>query len=352
MGDTLSKGLHKKPNWAVERKRIRLSQEFLVETTFLDSSARLPLVLKPAVSGICLATWAESNRDYIEALLLKYGALLFRGFDTHSITDFERVAKAISPELIEYGERSSPRSKLSEGIYTSTDHPADQYILLHNEQSYTLNWPMKIWFCCLLPSQSGGRTPIADSRKIFERLDPQIIERFAEKGVMYLRNYGDGLALSWREVFQTNDRSIVEEHCRNADIEFEWKDSNRLRTRQVRPAIRKHPKTQETVWFNHALFFNVLGLDSAARESMLAVVDEDDVPFNTFYGDGSPIDHYVLDEIRMAYRQETVSFEWQQSDILILDNMLMAHGRDPYEGPRKVVVAMAEPYAAQLASNK
>jgi alpha-ketoglutarate-dependent taurine dioxygenase len=244
-----------------------------------------------------------------------------------------------------YGERSSPRHVLSGNIYTSTDHPADQHILLHNEQSYTLNWPMKIWFFCVQPARQGGRTPIADSRRIYSRLPAPIVEKFAQKQVMYVRNYGDGLGLSWQEAFQTDNHRIVEEHCRRDAIEFEWKDGDRLRTKQIRPAVRTHPRTRETIWFNHAVFFNVHSLDRAARDSLRAGINDFDLPFNTFYGDSSPIEPSVVEHIYEVYRQEQVAFDWQAGDILMLDNMLVAHGREPFVAPREIAVAMAEPYS-------
>jgi|SRR5689334_12820571 len=320
---------------------VRVSQADLVSVgQGLDS---FPLGLRAGVDDISLIDWVGNNREKIESLLCKHGALLFRDFKVDSIQSLADFAGALSSSLIEYGERSSPRTRLSGGVYTSTDHPADQNILLHNEQSYTLNWPMRIWFLCVIPAASGGRTPIADSRKILKRLDPDLVQKFTAKKIMYVRNYGD-LGLSWQEAFQTDDKRVVEQYCHHAQIEVEWKEKDRLRTRQLRPAVRKHPVTGDLVWFNHAVFFHISSLQSQARESMLSVIDEDDAPFNTFYGDGSAIEDSELDAIRRAYQDETRSFTWQKNDILMLDNMLTAHGREAYEGPRKIVVAMAEPF--------
>ena len=280
--------------------------------------------------------------DFIQDALARDGALLCRGLETTA--DFERFARTVSPRLIEYGERSSPRTRISSGIYTSTDHPPDQPIVLHNEQSYTLNWPMKIWFYCARPAETGGRTPLADSRKILQRLPPDIVDRFEQKQIMYVRNYNPGVGLSWREAFQTDNCGEVERYCEQEGIDVEWRDNDRLRTRQLRPAVRPHPATGERVWFNHALFFNLSSLEASARATMLAVVDESEVPFNTFYGDGTPIEPAVIDEIRNAYDSETVKFDWQRGDLLLVDNMLVAHGREPFTGDRRVLVAMAEPY--------
>jgi alpha-ketoglutarate-dependent taurine dioxygenase len=326
---------------------VKLSAEALVQGSYFEPEQRLPLIMQPAVSGLDLTAWATQHRESIESRLVEHGAILFRGFEVSSAEQFQQFASAVSSELIEYGERSSPRTRIHSRIYSSTDHPADQYIILHNEQSYTLNWPLKIMFCCALPALEGGNTPIANSRKILGRLDQQLVRRFIEKKIMYVRNYGDGLGLPWQEVFQTEERLVVEEHCRRMSIEVEWKSSNRLRTRQVRPAVRKHPLTGELTWFNHALFFNNSSLETSVRESMLQAVKEADLPFHTLYGDGTPIEPATLEEMEDAYRQETVSFRWEQGDVLVLDNMLTSHGREPFAGPRKVLVSMADPYASK-----
>ncbi|HET8781192.1 MAG TPA: amino acid adenylation domain-containing protein [Pyrinomonadaceae bacterium] len=328
---------------SVKPRAVTFSGEALFKTSYLEPDQRLPLVIQSSFAEVDLATWAKRYEQMIETELLRHGAILFRGFNVNSIHAFEEFTRAASQELVEYGERSSPRTQLSPGIYTSTDHPADQHIVLHNEQSYTLNWPMKIWFCCQQPAPEGGQTPIADSREIYRRLDPALIRLFEKKSVMYVRNYGDGLGLPWQEVFQTTSREDVEEHCSHAAIECEWKDGDRLCTRQVRPAVRIHPKTGEWVWFNHALFFHVSSLD-AATQAAFAGLTADELPFNTLFGDATPIDQSLMQEIAEAYKRQTVSFPWQTGDVLMLDNMLVAHGREPFTGPRKVIVAMADPF--------
>jgi hypothetical protein len=161
-----------------------------------------------------------------------------------------------------------------------------------------------------------------------------------------VRNYGGGLDLPWQKVFGTADRGEVERFCQGAGIAYEWKADGELRTRQVCQAIAAHPRSGEVVWFNQAHLFHVSSLDPRTREGLLAVVPESDLPRNAYLGDGAPIDGGLLDEIREIYRQLAGGFPWLAGDIVLADNMLVAHGRTPFRGPRKVLVAMAEPYRA------
>jgi alpha-ketoglutarate-dependent taurine dioxygenase len=289
-------------------------------------------------------TWVAENKTNIADQLLEHGGILFRGFGVRTTREFERFIELASGEMLEYSERSSPRSRVTDrNIYTSTDYPPQQSIFVHNENSYKRNFNLKIFFFCETPALQGGATPIADCRNVYARISPEVRERFVEKGWMYTRIYGDGFGLDWQTTFQTRDRNVVEEHCRRNGIATEWTSDGRLKTRAVLPAVIKHPVSGETVWFNHATFFHVSTLEAGLREGLLASFEnEADLPTNTYYGDGSNIEPETLDELRAAYRQETVSFPWQRGDILMLDNILAAHGRAPYEGPRKILVGMTE----------
>jgi alpha-ketoglutarate-dependent taurine dioxygenase len=335
-------GSNLKTPGGVKRRAIDLSRQEFAHTETLPPGASLPLIIKPAVHGASLLAWASNRREFIHAKLMEHGAILFRGF-FDSISEFELFIRTVSGDLAPYQDRSSPRHPVSGNIYTSTDHPADQRIPLHNENSYSSAFPMKLFFACVTPAERGGETPIADGRKILGRIAPAIRERFIEKQVMYVRNFGDGFGLGWRSVFQTDDKAAVEEYCRANDIKAEWKSGDRLRTIQTRPAVARHPRTGDEVWFNHAVFFHVSTLEPVIREALLSDFSEEDLPTNVYYGDGAPIEASTLDELRAAYAAETVAFAWEAGDCLMVENMLAAHGREPFAGNRKIIVGMTEP---------
>jgi alpha-ketoglutarate-dependent taurine dioxygenase len=326
---------------SIKPKSINLPKGNLIKTSLWEPDASSLLIIEPELRNFDLVDWAGSNREFIETKLLEHGAILFRNFSVGEVSVFENLATVLSSGLFgEYGDL--PREGVGGKVYGSTPYPSEQAILFHNESSHLHRWPLKIWFLCLKAPQAGGETPVVNCREIYQMLPREIRERFAEKKLMYVRNYTEGLDVSWRKFFQTDDRATVEEFCRKASMEFAWKPNGDLQTRQRCEAITKHVKTGEMVFFNQILLHHVSCLDAAVRRSMLALFNESDLPRNVYYGDGSPIEDAVVDEVRALYQRAAIGFQWQEGDILMLDNMLTAHGRNPYAGARKVVVALGE----------
>jgi alpha-ketoglutarate-dependent taurine dioxygenase len=315
-----------------------------VQTGRLPGLADAPVVVSPTRPGLVLADFAGEHRPWLEGALHQAGAVLFRGFEVEGLDGFQRFMLSASGELLPYTYRSSPRTQVKGNIYTSTEYPADQKIPFHTEMSYTTSWPMKIGFMSVIVAATGGETPIADSRRVYARVPADIRGRFEEKGVMYVRNYTPWLDLSWQTVFQVETRAEVDEFCREAGIETEWISDDHLRTRQVCQGVATHPVTGEKVWMNQAHLFHVTSLDPEMVEILLEDFGEENLPRNTYYGDGSPIEPEVFSAIVDAYDAEALVFPWQKDDVLLLDNMLMAHARSSFTGERKVVVGMAEAY--------
>jgi alpha-ketoglutarate-dependent taurine dioxygenase len=323
----------------IKPKAVSLSPQQMIKTAPLVADDSLVLVVSPGVSDLDIAGWARDNREFINQKLSQHGAMLFRDCNVN-VEKFERLAYAVCSDLFgEYGDL--PREGVSGNIYGSTPYPADQTILFHNESSHTHRWPMKIWFHCVTAAQRGGETPIVDCRRVYQTLDPELRQLFAEKKLRYVRNYTDGLDVSWQEFFRTSDKAQVETFCRNARIEFEWK-ANGLRTYKVCQAVAAHPHTGENVFFNQLQLHHISCLESSVRESVTALFSEADLPRNVYFGDGTPISDDIVAEVLRVYRQVECSFPWQEGDVLLLDNMLVAHSRNPFEGPRKIVVALGE----------
>jgi alpha-ketoglutarate-dependent taurine dioxygenase len=295
--------------------------------------------------------WAITHGSRIDHFIHKAGVLLIRGFRIDSPQDFRAACSAVRPELRNYAGGDSPRQDVCAQVYTSTEYPCHLEVLLHNELSYAGWCPQRVFFCCLDAPLSGGETPVADGRKILARLHPEVRSRFEHKGVIYFQHLRDangspGPGKSWQETFETTDKVIVENYLTESGMSFEWTELG-IRTAAKKPAVRDHPVTGEKCWHNQA--------DQWHRE-MISVKDSVSGSVNipqtstagletlgnhVCFGDGSAIDVADLNHIRKVSRQCEVVFPWQEGDIMVIDNILAMHGRKPFTGSRRVLVAMA-----------
>ena len=293
---------------------------------------------------------SDAFRREFEEVVRETGVVKFVGTGIRSDSDFRDFVDEILPDRMAYDHGSTPREDVGERVYTSTEYPPRLRIPLHNEMSYTGRWPMRLVFACLQPARKGGATPLASSHEVLNRLSPSVRTAFEERGVRYVRNFNGGVDLTWQETFRTDDRSGVEDVCRATGVRWEWGEGDRLRTWEDRPAVLEHPETGLPCWFNQAHLFHVSGLPPAVRASLLEAVGQDALPRNAYFADGSPIEDGMLEEVRAAYDEEAVDVAWQAEDVVVIDNVRVAHGRTPFAGQRRVLVAMAEPCSGEVAS--
>ena len=310
---------------------------------FIAPDAHCPVPrIEPLRRNVSLATAAIQARTELTAQLRRYGAVLAKGFAGLCAQELGRLATGLCGELVSYTERSTPRTRLSENLYSATEHPGHQRIDLHNENSYAHQWPGTLFFWCVSPAPSGGENLLADSRAVLARLPHTLRERFEKHGVLYQRELGPPLGMPWQYVFQCEQREEVDAICRDAGYRVNWHSEANLSLSRVADAVSKHPVTGEASWFNHALFFHETSLDNAVRRSIQDLYGDGYLPNRSFFGDGSPIGNDELTQLRAAYAQCERQLLLEKDDVLIVDNLLMAHGRCAYEGTRDVRLMMGQ----------
>ncbi|MNO24380.1 Linear gramicidin synthase subunit D [compost metagenome] len=313
----------------------------LLRETPLVPGQVFPLLMEPTDPGLDLVQWVQGNRSLIEEKLSRHAGILFRGFALRDIHDFEAFAEAVQPGLYgQYGDL--PKKEGGKNTYRSTPYPEKKMILFHNESSHQDRWPRKQLFFCEQPSPVGGATPVVDCRQMYLRLPKALQERFESKGLLYVRTFADKLDVSWQHFFKTEQHSEVEARCQAAGIQWTWLDNDELQIRTPCPAVIRHPVTGEKTFFNQVQLHHIHCLDPDVREDLLALFGEARMPRHVYYGDATPIEDEVMQLIGELYEACAVRFDWQKGDVILLDNMLAAHARDPYEGPRRIVVAMGE----------
>jgi alpha-ketoglutarate-dependent taurine dioxygenase len=288
------------------------------------------------------ANWAAEHRDALRAVVAEHGSVLVRGLGLGGQAESEAVFRRLADGLMTEKESFASRRTYSDGVYSSSKWPPNQQMCMHHELSYTLEFPGLMLFACLTAPTTGGATALADAPTVLHALPTELVERFLREGWLLTRSYNDEIGASIADAFGTDDRGAVESYCRAAAIEFEWQPDGGLRTRQRRSAVVRHPVTGRACWFNQIAFLNEWTLASEIREYLVDVYAPDGLPFNTRYGDGAPIGEDTVRLLNDVYQSHTVREAWQAGDLMLVDNVRTAHSREPYEGPREVLVAMAD----------
>ena len=317
-----------------------------MKSSELIAGSRLPVLVEPETGSRDLTSFAQSHRQAIDDLLLESGAILFRGFAVEDDREFDRFVKVVSTRKMEYTYGSTPRTLVKNRIYTTTEYPAHLEIPLHSELSYHTDWPRRIAFCCITPAEENGATPLADLRKVNASLGPQLLEEFTRRKIRYVRHYHPNVDVPWQQVFNTDDKAAVNRFCAQNDIRNEWLEGGILRTIQVCQGTARHPQLDELVMFNQAHLFHVTSLDGARAKALEDLFGKDRLPRTSAFGDGGEFPPETLAAVRDAYSANAVDFPWQRGDVLLIDNMQVAHGRRTFKGTRKVLAALMDPASA------
>ena len=294
--------------------------------------------------------WAAEHRDALRAVVAEHGAVLIRGLGLRDPAETAAVFRRLSTTLMTEREAFARRQVYANGVYSSATWPANQPMCMHHELSYRLEVPSLLLFACLAAPARGGATAVSDSPTVLDALPQDLVERFEQDGWLLTRSYNDEIGATLAEAFGTEDRWAVESYCRANAIGFAWQSDGGLRTWQRRSAVVRHPVSGQRCWFNQIAFLNEWTIDPEVREYLVDMYGADGLPFNTRYGNGDPIGEDVVLLLNQVYEENTVREQWQAGDLMLVDNIRTAHSREAYEGPREILVGMAEPVRLSDAS--
>ncbi|MCF3960207.1 TauD/TfdA family dioxygenase [Streptomyces fuscigenes] len=288
------------------------------------------------------AAWTGERGETLHDLVTAHGAVRIHGLGLHNVTDVQAVLHRLTDHPVTEREAFAARDRYMQGVYSSSAWPANQPMCMHHELSYTTQCPSLLLFACLSPPTVGGATATADATAVLRALPTDLVDRFQQEGWLLTRTYNNEIGATLSDSFGTDDHDAVEAYCRANAVDWSWQPDGSLRTRQHRSAVVRHPVSGRPCWFNQIAFLNEWTMAPDVREFLVEEYGPDDLPFNTRYGNGDPVPPDVVEQINNTYREHTVSAPWQAGDLMIVDNIRTAHSREAYEGPRNVVVAMAD----------
>jgi alpha-ketoglutarate-dependent taurine dioxygenase len=308
-----------------------------------------PAILRVEATGDP-ASWAAAHRDALRAVVAEHGSVLVRGLGLRDAAEITAVFRRLATTLMTEREAFAARQVYADGVYSSATWPANQPMCMHHELSYRLEVPSLLLFACLGAPTRGGATAVSDSPTVLDALPKDLTERFERDGWLLTRSYNDEIGASLAESFGTEDRDAIESYCRGNAIAFGWQPDGGLRTWQRRSAVVRHPVTGQRCFFNQIAFLNEWTIDPEVREYLVEVYGADGLPFNTRFGTGEPLTEEIVELINQVYEANTVREPWQAGDLMLVDNIGTAHSREAYEGPREILVGMAEPVRLSAAS--
>lgn len=313
-------------------------------TPLFSTTDHHPVMITPESDSslAALHEFIAAGAGEISELLARHGGVLFRGFGINGAEDFRDCTERLGAKTFDYIGGNSPRTRVAAGVYTSTEYPSSEAISLHNEMSYLPSWPSRLFFFSAVPAVSGGQTSLASSIDVLQAVPAEIVQEFRERKISYIRNLQSSIPLgkNWQATYQTQDRGEVEAIAATQGSTCQWQADGSLRVSTVCEALTMHPQQGE-VWFNQAEQWHPSALNPALRQMFEQMVGKGNLPHECEYGDGGPIADEALAEIRRALDRSKLLFDWQRNDLLMIDNLLMMHGRESFKGDRKTLAYLS-----------
>ncbi|KAI9162309.1 hypothetical protein LWI28_026006 [Acer negundo] len=308
------------------------------------NSIPFPSVLSPNPTTIAvpssvshLTETIKTQKPFLDSLLHKTGAVLFKGFDVKTAQDFNEVVEAFGYEEFPYEGGRAPRTNVVGRVFTSNESPPDQKIGFHHEMAQAPESPSELFFFCEVAPTSGGETPIVLSHIVYERIRhkyPKFVEKLEKHGLIYslLLQEDDDLSSpigrGWKSTFSTQDKSVAEERAAKLGIKLEWMEDGGVKRIAGPVTIIKYDKSrQRRIWFT-----SMVDCEDVGHDPVKAIT----------FGDWTPLPADFCYDCLEIIEEECVAIPWQEGDVLLIDNWAVLHGRRPTNSPRRVLASLCK----------
>jgi len=279
------------------------------------------------------------NREEIFGQLLAHGSVLVSGLGLRSAEELAAVRDELGLRSASLHEQFAERRQLADGVYSEPVWAADREQCLHHEQGYGIDFPGLLLITCLTKAEAGGAMLLGDTREALDHLPPELLARFRATGWLLERNFRPHFGVPWSTALGASSPDEVEKICSERLIGCTWEPDGALHLTQRRSAIVRHPVTGAECWFNDAAFFSQWSIDTEERQVLLKAFGDHGIPFNARFGDGEAISEEAWRSILDGYDAVMRRVTLQAGDLLVVDNVLCAHGREPYTGTWELAIA-------------
>ena len=304
----------------------------------LAANALHGVELPPAVEVL-----SQARRD---------GAVLCRGTGIRTAGDLNHfVAPLLADDKMPYFGGTNARQALyGDGdILDVGTEPPHIRLREHSEMAYVDQFPGIIIFGCLQPPERAGeqgQTSLLVTAELMAQLPEAFVARLAAEGLRHKLRYSDAEApegtpatvKSWQDTLSVTTRTDAEAACTARGWETEWSADGTLTISYVRPAFARHPHSGAEVLF-------VTDLSTAWYDDWEPHCNLPDSERPYSFGWGKGDDWSASDGKLWAAAADACRYKhaWAAGDVLIVDNMLAMHGREPYKGERRLGVVLGLP---------
>ncbi len=296
--------------------------------------------------------WIGATRNVLDRLIRAHGGIVLRGFPISESAHFGALMGLFPSFEGDYLGGVAPRVRIAGQVMEATRLDKHVKLRLHSEMAYMQEFPARIAFFCQKAADVGGETIVADVRGLLEAIPESLRSKVEALGIMTVRNFAppsNELDLSvahmdlrgWNIAFESDDPSVVEEVCKAKGLAVTWNEDRSLTVVNQTPATVVHPHTGQRLYRANLHSYT----STAANEGMDAgllqrVRASQKRPSGTFLGSGEALSGDEVASFERYLDAHTRAWPWRNGDVMILDNLEMWHGRNPYEGSREVQVAM------------
>ena len=297
----------------------------------------------------------QAQGSILTKKLALHGTLLFRGLPIHNAEDFSKFAHAFGFTPHEIIGIVVDRPLLAPNVAPANEAPKEVLIYNHNESPQVPHAPEYIFFYSHKAPEIGGETPISSSLELFYRAKeeiPEFITELTEKGILSKvlykvdKQYEGGSTL--KQAFGKEVQDGDDEATRHAKVEaqiarygrgkhttWEWTDDGNLILTHRLPAVRTQPETKlPTLFTGLAAYYKNAQVNNTTSDARRKVTEQ-------LFGDGTPIPEKYLAHLAKITDEIRVLHKWQRGDVLVYDNIIAQHGRQPWGGEQSDRVIMA-----------
>ncbi len=325
----------------------KLAFEVVCHPQQTDYEGRLfPLILKPQDRELPqrrgLTDWCQTiniHSSPLMDLLARYAVILFRDLPIEKPIHFDQFVKSFGLIHFPYTGGNAPRTQVVGDVFTANEAPPDKFIPYHHELAYQPINPNYLFIYCDVSPAQGGETSLVLSTAIYQKMAdrfPALVNKLEKEGIIYDRIIPENddvdhfIGRGWKSAFGTEDHAEAEHICKQLKLSLEWLSDGGMKTSCKLPAFGFDNISGKKTWFNHIVNFRLYNFnEEQVGPKRVAYVGN---------GESFPVD--FMDSLQEVIEAEAVNIPWQKGDVMLIDNGLAMHARQPFKPPRSIMAAL------------